>query len=87
MIRQKIRLRGIDTPEMIFAEGRKAKDFVQRQLRESSSVIIKTYKTDKYDRYIADLFYLKEESSLDLICTEGKLLNSEIVARGYGRKV
>jgi len=87
IFRQKIRLRGIDTPEINFDEGKKAKDFVQRQLRQCPSVIIKTYKTDKYDRYIADLFYLKNDDNLEKMCDEGILLNSEIVTRGYGRMI
>ncbi len=86
-VRQKIRLRGIDTPEMAFNEGKKAKGFVQRQLSSSTDVVIKTYKTDKYDRYLADLFYLKGEDDPQIICTEGELLNRNIVLRGYGRRV
>lgn len=85
--RQKIRLRGVDTPEINFDEGKKAKEFVQRQLKTCPFVLIKTYKTDKYDRYIADLFYLKNEDNLEKMCSEGILLNSEIVTRGYGRRI
>lgn len=87
IIRQKIRLRGVDTPEIHFNEGKQARDFVKRQLSPCPFVIIKTYKTDKYDRYIADLFYLKEEKDPDKISSEGLLLNNEIVSKGYGRKI
>ena len=86
-VRQKIRLRGIDTPEINFTEGKKAREFVMRELRGCSLVVVKTYKTDKYDRYIGDIFYLKGEEDPVRICSEGKLLNRELLVKGHAREI
>ncbi len=52
----KLRLRGIDCPEISTAAGRAAKAFVENLLRVGDDVIISTTKPDKYDRYLADVF-------------------------------
>ena len=52
----KLRLRGIDCPEIATAAGRAAKAFVDDLLRPGDEVIISTTKPDKYDRYLADVF-------------------------------
>jgi len=86
-VRQKIRLRGIDTPEINFSEGKKAREFVMRELRGCNVVVVKTYKTDKYARYIGDIFYLKGEEDPVRICSEGKLLNRELLVKGHAREI
>ncbi|MFH0986347.1 MAG: DUF1016 N-terminal domain-containing protein [Candidatus Omnitrophota bacterium] len=70
---QKLRLRGIDAPEIMTADGMESKAFLEKELRiteaekqekslplasgvSASSVLIRTVKSDKYDRYLADLF-------------------------------
>ena len=53
---EKLRLRGIDTPELKTPEGEKAKVFVQEILKKAKIIMIKTYRKDKYDRYLADIF-------------------------------
>jgi micrococcal nuclease len=65
--RQKLRLRGIDCPEISTAAGKRAKRFVEKALKPSPWIIINTHKdaTDKYDRYLADIFYGKEETFLN----------------------
>ncbi|MFH1360667.1 MAG: DUF1016 N-terminal domain-containing protein [Candidatus Omnitrophota bacterium] len=66
-IRQKLRLRGIDCPEMDTDEGKAAKKFVEDRLKGLDFIIIKTFKdsTDKYDRYLADVFYGEEQEFLN----------------------
>jgi len=58
-LEQRIRLKGIDCPEADTPEGQKAKRFVSPRLNKLDFVIVKTHKdsTDKYDRYLADIFY------------------------------
>lgn len=63
---QKLRLRGLDAPEIESAEGREAKAFLEERLAKAGApVVIKTVKSDKYDRYLADVFvggsYLNQE--------------------------
>jgi endonuclease YncB( thermonuclease family) len=52
---QTLRLRGLDAPEIESKEGREAKAFFEKRLRKSP-VLIRTVKSDKYDRYLADVF-------------------------------
>lgn len=55
-IRQTLRLRGIDCPEMDTKEGQAAKAFVQSHLKEAQMVIVRSSRPEKYDRYLADVF-------------------------------
>jgi endonuclease YncB( thermonuclease family) len=52
----KLRLRGLDCPEVSTAAGRAAKAFVDDLLEPGDEVILSTTKPDKYDRYLADVF-------------------------------
>ncbi|MBI4621990.1 MAG: thermonuclease family protein [Verrucomicrobia bacterium] len=55
-LKQKLRLRGLDCPEMTTPEGRAAKRFVDALVAKTTAVTINTTKPDKYDRYLADAF-------------------------------
>ncbi len=95
LVGQKLRLRGIDCPEIDTDEGKKAKRFVENRLQECAFIIMKTTKdrSDKYDRYLADIFYLpaglsadkagkaglREETDEYKIAQEGKFLNQELL--------
>ena len=89
-VSQKLRLRGIDCPEMDTEEGKRAKRFVESRLKDCDFIIVKTYKdrTDKFDRYLADIFYAPQlpqsreaASTIDpaKIAREGKFLNQELL--------
>ncbi|MBI5381081.1 MAG: thermonuclease family protein [Opitutae bacterium] len=52
----RLRLRGLDCPELATAAGRAAKAFVENLVRIGNEVIVCTTKPDKYDRYLADVF-------------------------------
>ncbi|MBI4208603.1 MAG: thermonuclease family protein [Deltaproteobacteria bacterium] len=56
-IRQYLRLRGINTPELGTPRGDAAHAFVQKELAKGSPILIKTTKPEKYDRYLSDVFY------------------------------
>ena len=85
--RQKVRLRGIDTPEIETAEGVQARDFVVDALKGLQFVAVTTTKPDKYDRYLADLFYLAGEEDKEGVLKEGAFLNRELVRAGLARRV
>lgn len=53
---QKLRLRGLDAPEIETREGQEAKAFLQAELPIGKPVLIRAVKSDKYDRYLADVF-------------------------------
>lgn len=80
-VSQKLRLRGIDCPELDTEEGRRAKRFVESRLKGCEFIVVKTYKdtTDKYDRYLADIFYAAGAGDPSLVAREGKYLNQELL--------
>ncbi|MFH1800890.1 MAG: thermonuclease family protein [Candidatus Omnitrophota bacterium] len=78
-ITQTFRLRGIDAPEMTCALGQKAKAEVKARLAPCACLVIKTYKQEKYGRFLADVFYLKGVEDRDRILREGAFLNQELL--------
>ena len=58
--RQKLRLRGIDAPELATPQGKRAKKRLQAKLTAARGILIKTYAKDKYDRYLVDIFLGRE---------------------------
>ena len=84
--RQKVRLRGIDTPELSTREGQQARAFVASALSANTSVAITTTKPDKYDRYLADLFYLPGKGAAEDALRNGRFLNGELLRKGYAER-
>jgi endonuclease YncB( thermonuclease family) len=66
----KLRLRGLDCPEISTAAGRAAKAFVDGLLKPGDEIVVSTAKPDKYDRYLADVFI--DESD------EGRVVSDEL---------
>jgi endonuclease YncB( thermonuclease family) len=62
--RQKLRLRGLNAAEMISESGQKAKRYLKSKLPKGKAFILTTSKSDKFDRYLADIWvgevYLNE---------------------------
>jgi endonuclease YncB( thermonuclease family) len=83
--RDKLRLRGIDTPELKTRAGERAKKFVEEELREAPRVVVTTTKPEKFGRFLTDLFYLKGESDPEKILAQGLCLNQELLHRGLAR--
>jgi endonuclease YncB( thermonuclease family) len=81
--RQRIRLKGINSPEIDSLEGQRARQFVEIKLKDLSFVLIKTYKNDKYDRYLADIFYLPGEQDPKIVSEKGHFLNQELLDTGH----
>lgn len=73
-IREYLRLRGIDVPEMDTPEGKRARDFVARELGKVDHVILASTRSDKYGRYLADVFYGPED---------GQYLNQKLLDEGH----
>jgi endonuclease YncB( thermonuclease family) len=65
-IKQKLRLRGLDCPEMKTPEGKAAKRFVEALAAKTTAVVINTTKADKYDRYLADVFLTTDAGEIFL---------------------
>ena len=83
---QKVRLRGIDTPELRTREGQEARSFVASALSGNGFVAVTTTKPDKYDRYLADLFYLPGKGKAGDAVKNGRFLNGELLKKGYAER-
>ena len=81
-IEEKLRLRGIDTPERNTDEGVRAKLYVTEALRGVDAIAVSTSTTDLYDRYVADVFYLPGEADPRQIARRGRYLNRELLDSG-----
>jgi len=77
--RQKLRLRGINTPELVSTAGQRARIFVENRLKPLQYFVVKTYTSDKYDRYLTDIFYTKGARSAERIAERGTFLNQELL--------
>lgn len=77
-LKEKIRLLGIDSPEIRTSNKKEkalayeARDYI-RKLIEGKEVIIETEKTGKYGRYLANVFY------------DDININNELIRLGYAR--
>ena len=83
--RQKLRLRGLDTPELPSVAGQRARDFVQAAVGETKFVVVSTTKPDKYDRYLADVFFLAEGGQPERVLEAGTCLNTALLDRGFAK--
>jgi len=88
-IRQKIRLKGLDCPEINTEAGQGAKKFVEEQLGSLQFIIVKTHrdKTEKYGRYLADVFFQQDESNPRKVAERGKFLNQELLDAGLAKTI
>ena len=81
-VAQKLRLRGLDAPEASTARGLRAKRFIENRLKASSFIWLKTYGSDKYDRYLVDILYLDGARTIEEIMEKGTYLNQELIEQG-----
>lgn len=75
-IDKKLRLRGLNCPEMDTAGGKAARRFVQGHVDAASTILLATTKPDKYDRYLADVF-------IDAASGESTFLNNALLETGH----
>ena len=81
--KQHVRLRGLDAPEISSRDGQAAKRFVEQELSRSVGrgtryVTIASTRSDKYDRYLADVFYQTRKGEQFL---NNRLLEERLAAR------
>lgn len=76
MRNDKLRLRGIDCPELGTPEGEAAKVFVEELFSRAVKVTVTTTKPDKYDRYLSDIF-------LQMADGRELFLNNELLTAGH----
>ena len=77
--RQRLRLSNVDTPELDSKRGLKAKMFVEKKLKELKFIVVRTFKGDKYDRYLSHVFYLPAEKDPAQVALNGHFLNQDLL--------
>jgi endonuclease YncB( thermonuclease family) len=75
----KLRLRGLDCPEIDTPEGKAAKRFVEALFATSREITLYTTKPDKYDRYLADVFVPTASDAFTF-------LNNALLAASHARR-
>lgn len=89
----RLRLRGINTPELKSRDSttqrhaQEAKKFVENQLGTVERIVVQTFQTDVYGRYVADVYYRPGEKDKEVIAVKGKFLNQELLDKGLAVKV
>ena len=76
---EKLRLRGIDAPELSTAKGRRAKRFLEALLKKAVKIVVTTTKPDKWDRYLTDLFVTMPDGTEIFV-------NNLLLERGLARR-
>jgi len=62
--RQYLRLRGVNSAERDTREGQRAKNWLEKKVRANPVLLIRTHITDKYDRYISDVWLAVTDGAL-----------------------
>jgi endonuclease YncB( thermonuclease family) len=79
--RETLRLRDIDAPEVGTKAGDAARTFAQSLLKEADTIILYTTRSDKYDRYLADVFIESKTGGEDIF------LSNLLLENGYANRV
>ncbi len=82
---QRLRLNGIDAPELGTLVGERAKKWIENELKDCPNFVVKTYKSDQWDRYLVDVFYLPGEKDMHRVATEGLWLNGRMIEAGVAK--
>lgn len=90
-LEQKLRLRGLDCPEIDTPEGKAAKRLVEATLTPATRLTIHTTKPDKYDRYLADVFVGGASANSDPPSSiseprEALFLNNAVLENGHATR-
>jgi len=84
--KERIRLAGIDCPEILTDEGKEAAEYVRNQLARVPFIMIRTTKVDINGRFLGHVFYsLDDTVEKDDIYTDGRYLNQELLDKGFAR--
>lgn len=73
--KRRLRILDVDTPERGQKNYKEATEFT-RNLVENKNILVQTYKSDVFGRYLAKVFYVEENRN------EYKCLNEEIIESG-----
>jgi len=85
--RKKLRLHGINAPELTTVAGAEAHDHVARLLPPGAAIVIRSYASDAFGRFLADIFCPKQPvtkptaKTYDRILASGMFLNQDLITR------
>ena len=83
--KEKVRLIGINAPEINTKEGKEAAAFIEKELK-NANLLVETRKKEKYGRYLAYIYYSTQYKNFEDIIRHGKLLNEELIKAGYANR-
>ncbi len=84
--KERIRLAGIDCPDIVTDEGKEAAEYVRNQLARVPFIMIRTTKVDINGRFLGHVFYsLDDSTEKDNIYTNGRYLNQDLLDKGFAR--
>jgi len=78
----RLRFKGIDSPEAETAEGRQAGEFLEDYLARCPLIVIRSFKSEIYGRWLADVFALPGADDPCQIAAEGEYLNQVLLDEG-----
>jgi endonuclease YncB( thermonuclease family) len=84
IVRDRLRLRGIDCPETGTPAGGRAKRYVEKLLPVGSIIVLKSHKdrTDIHGRFVVDVFYRPGTGAAEAIIPGGTYLNQILLDKG-----
>ncbi|MBM9578641.1 thermonuclease family protein, partial [Leptospira sp. 201903070] len=83
-LRERIRLLGVNAPELLTPDGEVALKSLKKKLKPGSVLLIRTHFQDKYGRYLGDVLYVREKkANVSKLKAEGIHLNEELSNHGY----
>ncbi|MDO8580071.1 MAG: DUF1016 N-terminal domain-containing protein [Candidatus Omnitrophota bacterium] len=84
-LNDRLRLRGINAPEINTQEGKAAKQFLTGYLSQCPFIIVRTYKQkeEMYGRWLTDIFVIKGCADPYRIAAEGEYLNQLLLDKGF----
>ncbi len=88
IVRDRLRLRGIDCPEVGTPAGDRAKRYVEKLLPVGSTIVLKSHKdrTDIHGRFVVDVFYKTGTGAAEAIIPDGAYLNQELLDKGHATR-
>ncbi len=66
---------------------RKAQEGCLVHMCSGALVVLRSYKSDKYGRFLADVWYLKGETDAEKILNNGHFLNQVLLDKGYAVRI
>lgn len=80
-VRESLRLRGVNTPEVGTPEGEAAKKYVVRLLPPGTPIVIKSHRSDLHGRFVADVFLTTTPPGGEVVYLNQELLDKGLAVR------